>query len=68
MDPGTGIGTLNVWQVTPRTTNTQLFPNGQYNITSPARVARGCNGVLNGVACTAGVGVNLDGGALGEPS
>ena len=66
MDPGTTVGTLATWQVVPRPTANQYFPNGQYNITVPARIARGCNGVLNAVPCTAGVGVNLDGGNLGE--
>lgn len=66
MDPGTTVGNLAVWQVVPRPTTNQFFPNGQYNITSPARIARGCNGVLNAVACTAGANVNLDGGALGN--
>ena len=66
MDPGTTRGNLGVWNLVPRPTNNQYFPNGQYNITSAARIARSCNGILNAVACTAGNGVNLDGGALGR--
>ena len=67
MDPGTTVGTLGVWQVVPRPTTNQYFPNGQYNVTVPARIGRGCNGILNAVPCTAGAAVNLDGGNLGEP-
>ncbi len=66
LDPGTTTGNLGVWSVVPRPTTTQYFPNGQYNITNAARITRGCDGILNSVACTAGNAVNLDGGPLGE--
>lgn len=66
MNPGNTIGALATWQVTARANvPSQLFPNGQYNITSPARIARRCNGVLNAVSCATGNAVNLDGTNLG---
>ena len=58
-------GPLAGWAVAEIAPAMQYFPNGQYNITLPARASRNCNSVLSAQACSAGNGANFDG--AGEP-
>lgn len=60
MDPGTTVGNLAVWSVTPRPTNNALFPNGQYMLNNVGRSATaGCSNSLSDAACSSGTGVAM---------
>ena len=60
MDPGTTVGNLAVWSVTPRPSNNQLFANGQYMLNNVGRTTTtGCANSLSDAACSSGTGVSM---------